>query len=236
MPNDDPTQSTTTNHLFVKNISTHLEQNATIRDRIEWMEIGGTDPWELRLTVGWKDLGEIQIRCATPADQVALKEFLLVGLGDESRYLFAPYPYQGDLGPALESALASCEQRQTLTYHAWQEGQIIGHFFLGNFPDPTPSLGIAIADRCHGWKLGHLFMTILIAIGHSEGREAIELTTNLRNFAGFHLYGKLGFIHIRDKEITVADGSVRVEHEMIYKVTPPSTSSQEVPEGVDFVK
>ncbi len=176
-------------------------------------------PLRGRVGVGGMETGQIEIRNATNQDTAALKEFLLKGLGDHSRFLFAPYPYAGDLDGAIQRMLSECQLKKTLLYHAWHKGGIIGHFFLGGIQEPVPGLGIAVADNYHGKKLGNLFMTILVAAGHFAGSRAIELTTNPQNLSGFHLYQKLGFVHVGDREITVADGSSRIEHELIYRIS-----------------
>jgi ribosomal protein S18 acetylase RimI-like enzyme len=206
--------------VFANTLLGFIEKNEVILTKTKRIELSAKDLWDLNLELDWQGLGQIEVKNAIDTDAAALKEFLLEGLGDHSRFLFAPYPYQGDLEGSIKQALSECVQKKTLLYHAWQDGRIIGHFYLGGIQEPVPGLGIAVADRCHGQKLGNLFMTILIAAGHFAGSQAIELTTNPKNSAGFHLYQKVGFVHIGDREITVADGTKRIEHELIYRIAP----------------
>ncbi len=208
--------------MFATLLLGFFDKNEVICDHAERIDLVASDLWDVDLTIEWRGFGQITVRNATHADAAALKEFLLEGLGDHSRFLFAPYPYSGDLDGAITQVFSECQQRKTLLYHAWHEGQIIGHFFLGGIQEPVPGLGISVADRCHGRKLGNLFMTILVAAGHYAGSQAIELTTNPQNSAGFHLYQKIGFVHTGDREITVGDGCTRIEHELIYRISQDS--------------
>ncbi len=100
--------------------------------------------------------------------------------------------------------------------HIWREDAIIGHSFLWKFGHDIPELGIAIADEFHGKKLGHLSMQTLIGAAKAAGRKGIELTTNPKNGAGFHLYQKMGFQYVGDIEITIADGTHRIERKLVY--------------------
>lgn len=203
--------------MYSDQIRDFLSRNATIQTRIRNPNIIGEDVWALNLDVEWAELGRLVIRRGVKQDQNALKVFLLDGLDETSRFLFAPYPYEGELDAALEACLAASEGQEILLYHAWLEDRIIGHFFLGGFSEAIPQLGIAIADKYHGQKLGHLFMTLLVGVCATTGKQAIELTTNPQNHAGFHLYKKIGFEHIGDREIVVGNGIHRIEHEMIYR-------------------
>lgn len=204
--------------MFVDTLQAFMERNETIHTHASQVQVTAEGIWDLDLRLEWEGVGRIEVRNASRADAAALKEFLLGGLSERSRFLFAPYPYQGDLEGAIQKALAESLERSTLFIHGWHEGRIIGHFFLGGINEPVPGLGIAVADRCHGHKLGHLFMTLLIAAAHHCGKQAIELTTHLENQTGFHLYQKMGFEHVGDREITVADGTSRVEHALVYHI------------------
>ncbi len=208
-------------HPFAGRIEDFIRGNPAAAAKIQHIEVTGSDAWDLRVSVGWAGLGDMIIRRAAPEDLSALREFLMEGLSDHSRFLFAPYPYEDDLGAALEAVLSTSEERNILLYHAWLGDKIIGHFFLGRFGEAIPDLGIAIADHCHGIKLGHLFMTLLVGVCATAGKEAIDLTTNPQNHAGFHLYKKIGFEHIGDREITVGNGIQRTEHEMRYRFIKP---------------
>ena len=207
---------------FVKEFQDFLNGNQTIKTHAQQLEIAGENVRDLSIRLFWKGLGETTVKPASPSDLAALTEFLTLGLGENSRFLFAPYPYDERLSNALEAVLGDCGEGKLLMYHAWHGERIVGHFFLGGFDKPIPELGIAVADDFHGRRLGHLFMVILMAAARVCGKEAIELTTNPSNKAGFHLYQKLGFEHVRDKEITLGDGTHRIEHVMIYKVSSHS--------------
>ncbi len=208
--------------MFATTLLGFFDRNEVICRQAGRIDLSANDLWDLDLRIDWQGIGQVDIRNAVPDDVPALKKFLLEGLSDHSRFLFAPYPYKGDLDSVLDCLIAESSNKTFLIYHAWHEGHIIGHFFLANMSRPVADLGIAVADDFHGKKLGNLFMTLLVAAGHFAGKDAIELTTNPQNHAGFHLYQKIGFVYVGDREITVADGTRRIEHELVYRIRQPA--------------
>ena len=79
-------------------------------------------------------------------------------------------------------------------------------------------MGIVIADRFQGRKLGHLAMKLLMIAAEANGRSAIELTTHPRNEAAFHLYKKLGFQYVGDTDLELGDRGCRTERQMVYTI------------------
>lgn len=199
---------------FSDSIRSRLGADETVAARLMEMTWVAEDMWNLVFRFRWKDLGPVEVRTASLADHAAVRDFLTEGLSARSRYLFAPYPMDERLDASIEKMLVDSGKREQLTYNAWHGGRVIGHFFLWEYDQDTPALGIAVADAFQNCKLGHVFMHILTAAARSAGKSAIQLTTNYGNGAGFHLYSKLGFKHVGDQEIVLGDGSRRVEREM----------------------
>jgi GNAT superfamily N-acetyltransferase len=204
---------------FEQEIRNRVEKDETVQSHLLGMDLSARDVWSLDLDADWKETGRVRVGLAAEADHAALRLFLTEGLGERSLYLFAPYPMDEGLDPAIAEMLVETQAHKRLTYNAWHNGTIIGHFFLWGFTESVPGLGIAVADAFHDRKLGHLFLNILLAAGKATGKERIALTTNISNDRGFHLYGKMGFEYIGDKEISLGDGSTRVEREMIHTIT-----------------
>ena len=204
--------------LFSEELKRRLEQDAAIGSRMQSCALSAEEVWDLDLRVEWDGVGPLHIRPAVLDDQPALRAFLTEGLGERSRFLFAPYPLDERLDPCIRDALEATGRREQLTFNAMQGDSVAGHFFLWKFTEAVPELGIAVADRFHANKLGRLFMHLLIAAARVSGKKQVALTTHPTNEPGFHLYSEMGFVHVGDKTITLGDGSHRTEREMMLEV------------------
>ncbi|NIA15122.1 MAG: GNAT family N-acetyltransferase [Nitrospiraceae bacterium] len=200
--------------LFADDLTQRLEEDPAIRSHMPSFSLHAPDVWSLDLRADWEGVGPICVRPTELEDHAALHAFVTQGLGEQSRFLFAPYPLDERLDATIRGALEATCRREQLTFNAMQEDRVVGHFFLWEFTEPIPELGIAVADEFQGNKLGHLFMNVLIAAAQASGKRKVELTTHPTNEAGFHLYSKMGFSDVGDKTITLGDGSQRSEREM----------------------
>jgi ribosomal protein S18 acetylase RimI-like enzyme len=153
----------------------------------------------------------LRARLLTAGDEAALRSFH-DGLSPVSQSLFTPHGYDDLL---LQRYVERCQRGQDRSYVLLDHSQqIIGYFFLWDFTDRVPSVGIGIADSWQGKKLGSQMMQILIDDARSSGRDGIDLTTMLDNHRAYALYEKLGFVYLGKVENVAADGRVVIEKEM----------------------
>ena len=133
-------------------------------------------------------------------------------LSDKSRALFTPHAYNdATIGRYAERAQSGEDYIQVLTTPA---GEIVGYFFLWEFSQPVPLLGIGLTDQWQGEGLGKLMMEHLIAAAKAADRDGIELTTMPDNERAFHLYQSCGFQYLGDVENVTGDGRIVTERKM----------------------
>ena len=103
--------------------------------------------------------------------------------------------------------------------------EIVGYFFLWEFQDPIPLLGIGLSDAWQGEGLGRQLMKILIDEARQAGREGIELTTMPDNERAFRLYESHGFQYLGEVANVTGDGRRVVERKMFLPLKPGARSS-----------
>lgn len=129
----------------------------------------------------------------------------------ESRRLFLPHP---TTAAVIRRRIERSMSNEDRVYLAWDADTVAGYFFLWNFTNPVPLLGVGITDKYQGLKLGQQFMTILIEDARLANRDGIELTTMLDNDRAFHVYQKMGFQYLGNVENEVGDGTTVIERAM----------------------
>ncbi|EKX40956.1 hypothetical protein GUITHDRAFT_142355 [Guillardia theta CCMP2712] len=158
------------------------------------------------------------VRTVKEGDEKKVLRFLRRGLSEESRRTFAPYPYEQsdeELEEVLRSSIRDSVLRRSLSlillrcHHReerkeggkgkqkpaeMREGEVVTHGFLWASDTALPELGVAVADDEQGKGLGAAMMSVLVGLGRSLGKEAIELTTMLDNGRAKSLYEKCQFI------------------------------------------
>lgn len=163
-----------------------------------------------------RDGTAILVRRLAAGDGPALRAFN-DALSDASRNLFLPHAYDH---PTLAGIIARAEAGTDRTYVARVDDNIIGYFFLWDFNDPVPVLGIGIADAWQGLGLGQEFLDILIHDAQASDRDGIELTTVPDNVRAFALYRSHGFVHTGDTDNIAGDGRVVRERVMFLALKP----------------
>lgn len=150
----------------------------------------------------------IRFRCVSAKDVPALLQFVRSGLSDQSRELFAPYPYylaDDELAIALRAAIQDSVDQRSLSFVVTARDekvsaelgeatdQIVAHAFLWAVQSPVPELGIAVMDSFQGQGLGKALMALLVACARTLGKDAVELTTMMQNERARKLYLACGF-------------------------------------------
>ena len=158
----------------------------------------------------------IQVRALASADAAALRRFN-EELSAESRRRFLPHGYDE---ATVAKVLARSERGDDLVYGGFDAERMAAYFFLWNFRDRVPLLGIGMLDAYQGRGLGRQIMGILIDQARLSGRDGIELTTMLDNDAAFSLYQKVGFRYLGDVENVQGDGRVVIERAMFHPIKP----------------
>lgn len=152
----------------------------------------------------------LEIRPLTPKEIPALQRFN-AGLSPETRGLFLPHAYD-------ESTLATYAARNLAgvdrTYLLAHQAEIVGYFFLWEFDQPVPLLGVGLADAWQGQGLGVPLMRRLIDDARAAGKAGVELTTVTTNARAFQLYRKVGFELVGEVDNVAGDGRVVREYRM----------------------
>ena len=164
----------------------------------------------LEKTVHLSDGRTLLVRPIGAGDGPRLQAFN-EALSEKTRGLFLPHGYDE---ATLARVISRAEADEDRAYLALAGDTVAGYFFLWEFREPVPVLGIGIADDFQGKGLGATFMEILIDDAKAAGRAGIELTTVPGNARAFALYEKMGFSHIRDADNIAGDGRVVREHVM----------------------
>lgn len=158
-----------------------------------------------------RDGDSLRARLLAPGDEQALRRFH-DSLSPLSQERFTPHGYDD---PLLQMYVERCQLGIDRSYVLLDHDEtVIGYFFLWEFTEPVPSLGIGIADDWQGKWLGPQMMEILIADARAAGRDGIELTTVLNNDRAYALYVKLGFVYQENIENVAGDGRVVVEKKL----------------------
>ena len=132
-------------------------------------------------------------------------------LSEPSRSTFTPHAYDPETIARYIDRSLSGEDR---AYVLLAGREVVGYFFLWEFQEPIPSLGIGIADAYQGEGLGPQMMELLIDDARAGDREGIELTTLPENDRAFALYETMGFQYLGDVDNVAGDGRHVVERKM----------------------
>lgn len=189
----------------------------------------------------------ITIRLVSKADLPRLKE-LKKSLSAASRQLVPCYPWDDEtkLEQALARAIEKSEKNIDRAFIILCDDKTTGHFFLwkadGNphsqkYGLEIPELGVMIADEYQGLGLGSMSVKLLVALAKSMGKDAVELTTDKSNVAGWNTYLKAGFEYTGDInnpiEVDVTEVfsgeaqafRTRVERQMVHIINQDKKSS-----------
>jgi RimJ/RimL family protein N-acetyltransferase len=153
---------------------------------------------------------ELVARRIAGGDAGALRRFN-DGLSAATRSVFLPHVYDE---ATIERYVVRDRAAQDRIYVLCRGEEIVGYFFLWDFDQPVPLLGVGLADAWQGQGLGEAMLRILIADARAAGCEAIELTTVPENVRAFRLYERVGFQHVGDVENMAGDGRVVRERRM----------------------
>jgi ribosomal protein S18 acetylase RimI-like enzyme len=167
-------------------------------------------------TLKTRNGGQVTISPLARKDVLALQRFN-DNLSEASRSLFLPHAYDVD---TLIRYIERARSGKDLTYVGVVNDEIVAYFFLWEFDEPVPVLGIGIADAYQSQGLGRMLMDILIEDARAADRDGIELTTVPGNDRAFALYKKVGFRHIGDTDNVAGDGRVVREHVMFLPLEP----------------
>lgn len=153
----------------------------------------------------------LRARLLAAGDESALRKFH-DNLSPLSQSRFTPHGYDD---PLLRRYVQRCQSGRDRSYVLLNgDDTVIGYFFLWQFTDPVPALGIGIADDWQAKGLGPQLIRILVEDARAADRDGIELTTVLDNEHAYALYVKLGFIYQGKVENVAGDGRVVVEKKL----------------------
>jgi len=158
----------------------------------------------------------LAVRRLGSGDLEALRRFF-AGLSAATRAVFLPH--------AVDAAtLARCVERDRRAldraYVLATGSDVVGYFFLWEFDQPVPLLGLGLADAWQGRGLGAQMLARLIADARAGGRMAVELTTVPGNDRARGLYQRAGFIFLGDVENVAGDGRMVREHRLFLPLQP----------------
>ena len=155
------------------------------------------------------------------ADRLVLQAFNRV-LSAATRARFLPHAYDDR---TVERLLGRSEAGEDLVLGLFEapagaQPRMVGYFFLWNFRERVPLLGIGLLDACQGVGLGGTLMRLLLAQARARGCEGVELTTLPDNDRAFALYEKCGFRHYANVPNVDGSGRTIVERAMFYEIAP----------------
>lgn len=139
------------------------------------------------------------------------------GLSTATRSVFWPHAYDPATIARHCSRHAQGRDRSFLLFAA---DDVVGYFFLWEFDQPVPLLGLGLTDTWQGQGLGAQMLNLLITEARSGHRSGIELTTVTTNTRAFRLYRSAGFEHLGEVDNVAGDGRVVREHRMFLPLHP----------------
>lgn len=158
----------------------------------------------------------LAVRRLGAADVAALPRFF-AGLSAATRAVFLPHAADA----ATVSRCVGRDQRGLdRAYVLAAEAEVVGYFFLWEFDQPVPLLGLGLADAWQGRGLGEQMLARLIADARTAGRTAVELTTVPGNTRALAVYQRAGFSHVGDVENVAGDGRIVREHRLFLPLQP----------------
>jgi ribosomal protein S18 acetylase RimI-like enzyme len=158
----------------------------------------------------------VEVHLLGDVDVLALQRFN-ASLSEATRAVFLPHAYDD---ATLRRYIERNRAGEDRSYLLKTESEVIGYFFLWEFSQPVPILGIGLADSWQGQGLGEAMLRHLIDDARAAGRDAIELTTVPSNVRAFRLYRRVGFAPIGDVDNVAGDGRVVREHRMFLALKP----------------
>jgi ribosomal protein S18 acetylase RimI-like enzyme len=171
---------------------------------------------DLRALLVTPENESVVVRRLRAADGPSLQDFN-ARLSGETRALFLPHAYDDrTVGEVINRALGGTDR----TYVACCRDRIVGYFFLWNFSQTVPVVGIGLTDGFQGLGIGRQLMHILIADARDAGCDGLELTSLLQNARALRLYRRLGFLDIKNVRNVAGDGRVVIEREMFLPLRP----------------
>ena len=138
-------------------------------------------------------------------------------LSAHTRSVFLPHAYDD---ATLRRYVARCERGQDRAYVLCFGAEVVGYFFLWEFDQPAPILGLGLTDAWQGKGLGGPMLNLLIEEARAAGRDAIELTTVLTNEHALHVYRRAGFAEVGETDNIAGDGRVVRERRMFLPLKP----------------
>lgn len=155
--------------------------------------------------------------CRLGAIEPAALQRFFTGLSAATRAVFLPHATDA-------AALARAAERDRLgldrAYVLTVGREVIGYFFLWEFDQPVPLLGLGLADAWQGHGLGGRMLERLVDDARAADRLGIELTTVPGNERAFRLYRRAGFIHLGEVDNLAGDGRIVREHRMFLPLQP----------------
>lgn len=170
----------------------------------------------IRATLTLRDGETLVARRLRAGDGPKLQAFN-AGLSPQSRGFFLPHAYDD---ATVARMIERAEQGLDLTYIVLAGEEMVAYFFLWEWQDPIPILGIGIADAYQGRGLGKQLMRILIDDARAVGRDGIDLTTMQHNDRAFALYQQMGFRYIENVDNYDGAGRLIVERWMFLPLKP----------------
>jgi ribosomal protein S18 acetylase RimI-like enzyme len=153
----------------------------------------------------------LHIRRLSKNDVFALQEFN-ENLSAKTRSQFLPHIY--DVKTILQFVERNNKGIDRI-YVAFSQKIIVAYFFLWNFNQTFPILGIGITDLFQGKGLGEKMMGILIDDAKNAKKGGVLLTTVPINETAFQLYLKMGFEYLGVTNNMAGDGRI-VRERMMY--------------------
>jgi RimJ/RimL family protein N-acetyltransferase len=182
---------------------------------------GGADaagklPAPLQFALTARNGTTLQGHLLAEADLVPLQRFN-ANLSDRTRSFFLPHAYDMATLARYAARNRSGKDRAFVLY---RRDELVGYFFLWDFDQPAPVLGIGLADAWQGQGLGEPMLRLLIDEARSAGCDAIELTTVLKNELAFRLYRRIGFELLGEVDNVAGDGRTVRERRMLLALKP----------------
>jgi ribosomal protein S18 acetylase RimI-like enzyme len=138
-------------------------------------------------------------------------------LSSHSREKFWPHSYDA----ATIARLAARDVRGDDRIYVLRAAEdVVGYFFLWEFQDPVPVLGIGLADEWQGQGLGPRMIGVLVDDARATGRTGIDLTTMITNERAFRLYERVGFVGCGEVDNVSGDGQIIRERRMFLPLSP----------------
>jgi ribosomal protein S18 acetylase RimI-like enzyme len=161
-------------------------------------------------TLTARDGTVLDLRMLTTAEIPALQRFD-AALSPATRAWFLPHAYDG---PTLAGYVARQAAGRDRIFVLGLGSEVVGYFFLWEFDQPVPLVGLGLADAWQGQGLGEPLLRFLIREAETAGRAGLELTTVTGNARALHLYRKVGFDLAGEVDNVAGDGRVVREHRM----------------------